>query len=208
MVKSPVGTAGLLIVPQNIPAYYCDAINRQNNGATCDGIGKFPDYRPGLSPSDVKSPACGSATIEPNRFFALECMQQYNEYTDFELTPIPGCYKTWNGSQYGLQTDFYLYITMENSTCSWVNSYPLPCAWDIHTNRPLVGTINLCPSTLASETKSQLVTRVTHELTHILGLLWGYFYSPGNNNSPYFITSAGHPSPSQASSGQTPSTIT
>eukprot|EP00210_Caulerpa_lentillifera_P007656 g7307.t2 len=69
------------------------------------------------------------------------------------------------------ESDFYLYVTaVESEYCKSAVAYAMYCSLDLETNRPLAGSVNLCPSSLSvdpAEFQQQLEV-VIHELIHSL----------------------------------------
>jgi hypothetical protein len=68
-------------------------------------------------------------------------------------------------------TDYYLYITaIQDEHCSsGAVAWALPCLYDDATNRPLLGSANICPEALANGNTNSGVAVLVHELTHALG---------------------------------------
>ena len=64
-VRSPVGSSGLLAPPVYIDKISCAQINLVPNMGTCSGAGWFPTFDFSLPISDVKSPYCDVAIIDP-----------------------------------------------------------------------------------------------------------------------------------------------
>ncbi|KIZ07138.1 leishmanolysin-like peptidase [Monoraphidium neglectum] len=76
----------------------------------------------------------------------------------------------WKGGS-GEHTDYYLYITaMQDDHCdSGAVAWALPCLYDTTTNRPLLGSANICPNNLAGADPEAAVSVLVHELMHALG---------------------------------------
>jgi hypothetical protein len=53
-------------------------------------------------------------------------------------------------------TDYYLYITaLQDEHCSsGAVAWALPCLYDTETNRPLLGSANICPNVSSSSSSS------------------------------------------------------
>jgi hypothetical protein len=70
----------------------------------------------------------------------------------------------------GEATDYYLYVTtLNDEACSsGAAAWALPCLFDPATNRPLLGTANLCHGALEQDSDSAAAVLV-HELHHALG---------------------------------------
>jgi hypothetical protein len=68
-------------------------------------------------------------------------------------------------------TDYYLYITaIQDEHCSsGAVAWALPCLYDDATNRPLLGSANICPESLMNGNTNSGVAVLVHELTHALG---------------------------------------
>lgn len=47
-------------------------------------------------------------------------------------------------------------------------AYALPCFYDLTTNRPVMGALNLCSIAITGYTTDKLLATVTHEITHSL----------------------------------------
>ena len=71
----------------------------------------------------------------------------------------------------GEYTDYYLYITaIQDEHCaSGAVAWALPCLYDDATNRPLLGSANICPEALLNSDEDAGVAVLVHELTHALG---------------------------------------
>jgi hypothetical protein len=71
----------------------------------------------------------------------------------------------------GEATDYYLYVSARNDDAcrSGAAAWALPCLFDPATNRPLLGTANLCPSSLAQDDAHAAAAVLVHELHHALG---------------------------------------
>jgi len=85
--------------------------------------------------------------------------------------PIPGCNQNMAGSTGGLQTDLYLYVTMDGTSCATpgMTAYSTPCLFDSYTNRPVIGMLNLCGhDALGFVQVEKFVAIVVHELIHML----------------------------------------
>jgi hypothetical protein len=70
----------------------------------------------------------------------------------------------------GEATDYYLYVTtLNDDACSsGAAAWALPCLFNPATNRPLLGTANLCHAALEQDSDSAAAVLV-HELHHALG---------------------------------------
>jgi hypothetical protein len=70
----------------------------------------------------------------------------------------------------GEATDYYLYVTaLNDEACSsGAAAWALPCLFDPATNRPLLGTANLCRAALEQDSDAAAAVLV-HELHHALG---------------------------------------
>lgn len=70
----------------------------------------------------------------------------------------------------GEATDYYLYVTARNDEAcrSGAAAWALPCLFDDATNRPLLGTANLCRAALEQDADNAAIVLV-HELHHALG---------------------------------------
>lgn len=68
-------------------------------------------------------------------------------------------------------TDYYLYITaiQDDHCASGAVAWALPCLYDDTTNRPLLGSANICPDALMNGDADSSVPVLVHELTHALG---------------------------------------
>jgi hypothetical protein len=83
-----------------------------------------------------------------------------------------GCREYAGGE--GEPTDYYLYITaVQDEHCrSGAVAWGLPCLYDQDTNRPVLGSANMCPYALqeggASPGRDQSVAVLVHELMHAL----------------------------------------
>ncbi|KAF8060553.1 Invadolysin [Scenedesmus sp. PABB004] len=71
----------------------------------------------------------------------------------------------------GEATDYYLYITahQDEHCASGAVAWALPCLYDDATNRPLLGSANVCPEALLNADPDAGVAVLVHELTHALG---------------------------------------
>jgi hypothetical protein len=83
-----------------------------------------------------------------------------------------GCREYAGGE--GEPTDYYLYVTaVQDEHCrSGAVAWGLPCLYDQDTNRPVLGSANMCPYALqeggASPGRDQSVAVLVHELMHAL----------------------------------------
>ncbi|WIA35327.1 hypothetical protein OEZ86_003782 [Tetradesmus obliquus] len=102
---------------------------------------------------------CGSALINSSH------IAQYTQ-----CTLGGGSCQTFKGGG-GEFTDYYLYITaIQDEHCSsGAVAWALPCLYDDATNRPLLGSANICPEALANGNTNSGVAVLVHELTHALG---------------------------------------
>ncbi|KIZ00371.1 leishmanolysin [Monoraphidium neglectum] len=76
--------------------------------------------------------------------------------------------------------------TQQDDSCSTlgIGAWALPCLMDLKTHRPVMGTINICPSDIP---KDWTVDTVVHELLHALGFassLHGWFYDGSGKALP------------------------
>jgi len=71
----------------------------------------------------------------------------------------------------GEYTDYYLYITtQQDEHCdSGAVAWALPCLYDVETNRPLLGSANICPEIFVKKNEDAAVSVLVHELMHSLG---------------------------------------
>jgi hypothetical protein len=89
----------------------------------------------------------------------------------------------------GEATDYYLYVSARNDDAcrSGAAAWALPCLFDPTTNRPLLGTANLCPSSLAQDDADAAAAVLVHELHHALGFtdqLFDKFIDPQGQPIP------------------------
>ncbi|KAF6250762.1 hypothetical protein COO60DRAFT_749723 [Scenedesmus sp. NREL 46B-D3] len=141
-------TAGNLLVPPQC-------------GVT-DQAGNCYAHRPDFLPADGGSSSrgrnmCGSAAINSSHIAG---------YTQCSVQG--GCTEFAGGD--GEATDYYLYVTARNDEAcsSGAAAWALPCLFDDATNRPLLGTANLCRAALEQDADSAAIVLV-HELHHALG---------------------------------------
>ncbi|GBF91572.1 leishmanolysin-like peptidase [Raphidocelis subcapitata] len=89
----------------------------------------------------------------------------------------------------GEHTDYYLYITaqQDNHCASGAVAWALPCLYDTSTNRPLLGSANVCPANLAAADSEAAVSVLVHELLHGLGFT--------DDSFDRFVDSTGAPIP-------------
>jgi hypothetical protein len=66
-------------------------------------------------------------------------------------------------------------------------AWALPCLYDTNTNRPLLGSANICPQALLRAEPDAAVSVLVHELTHALGFTDDMFDK--------FIDDSGQPIP-------------
>ncbi|GAX77501.1 hypothetical protein CEUSTIGMA_g4945.t1 [Chlamydomonas eustigma] len=187
-VKAPVGYAGLLAVPEYISPSLCNRFNQNPaSGATCSGPGWTPTFNYSLPESDVKSPYCGPAAIQPEQVLSTSCMNS-------NYAPISGCHTSAAGTQGGLQADVYLYVTNDQPSCdgnvaSGSVMYGLPCLVDVTTNRPIMATLNYCGSDAiqavpAERLVAQAVQQMIHALAFTTALFNLYISSNGTTLQP------------------------
>ncbi|KAF6252125.1 hypothetical protein COO60DRAFT_1704421 [Scenedesmus sp. NREL 46B-D3] len=141
-------TAGNLLVPAQC-------------GVT-DQAGNCYAHRPDFLPADGGSSSrgrnmCGSAAINSSHIAG---------YTQCSVQG--GCTEFAGGD--GEATDYYLYVTARNDEAcrSGAAAWALPCLFDDATNRPLLGTANLCRAALEQDADNAAIVLV-HELHHALG---------------------------------------
>jgi leishmanolysin-like peptidase len=60
----------------------------------------------------------------------------------------------------------YLYVTaVQDATCNGgAAGWALPCLFDLSTNRPIMGSANMCPYALLSSDTDQMVSVMVHEV--------------------------------------------
>lgn len=109
---------------------------------------------------------CGHAKHNEQLFASYEvCEAKEAEY------PSKGFTCERHESQGIENSDFHLYVTtVESEYCHSAVAYAMYCSLDLETNRPLAGSVNLCPSSLSTNPASfqQQVEVVIHELLHSL----------------------------------------
>lgn len=78
------------------------------------------------------------------------------------------CYLCRGGT--GEPTDYYLYVTAADSTCSSSVAWATYCLQDSTTNQPRIGTANFCPSaaSLLSTDPESAIAVLMHEMVHAL----------------------------------------
>eukprot|EP00878_Enallax_costatus_P007236 GHUV01007582.1.p1 GENE.GHUV01007582.1~~GHUV01007582.1.p1 ORF type:complete len:635 (+),score=97.10 GHUV01007582.1:1-1905(+) len=103
--------------------------------------------------------SCGSAQINASHIASY----QQCSLGGFNCQTYQG-----GGGEY---TDYYLYITaIQDEHCaSGAVAWALPCLYDDATNRPLLGSANICPEALLNSDEDAGVAVLVHELTHALG---------------------------------------
>lgn len=164
-VKVPIPSPGLTAAPIRIAS--CSQGNSQggySSATTCNEAGYFPSFASGLPSTDIKSPYCGPARINPNHVkSSAACF-------DGSGRLIPSCDTNAAGGNGGESADIYLYVTSDTASCAnGVAAFALPCLFDPDTNRPIMATFNICPVALESFTPDKLVSTALHEITHTLG---------------------------------------
>ncbi|WIA20451.1 hypothetical protein OEZ85_004860 [Tetradesmus obliquus] len=147
-----------------------------------DGAGNCYAHKPdfisnGLESGSSGLNSCGSAVMNSSHIAA---------YT--QCSTRGGCEKFPGGT--GEATDYYLYVTaLNDEACSsGAAAWALPCLFDPATNRPLLGTANLCRAALEQDSDAAAAVLV-HELHHALGFTDQLFDK--------FIDEAGQPIPKE-----------
>jgi len=162
-VKYPVGANGFLHVPRDTSAAVCSG----PNGPCLYGPGLRPDFENDYTSNtnDIRAPYCNVAVYNRSHFLAAACTSggagcPYAEPPASDPSDRRG----------GLLVDSILYVTSSPSTCSGIAGYATPCAFDLTTNRPWIGMLNLCPAAIAYTFDDLLATSV-HEIIHAMGFV-------------------------------------
>ena len=72
-----------------------------------------------------------------------------------------------------IDTDFVLYVTTSNISCTDTYAYASSCSQEYALNRPIIGYVNFCPlSFLQDITDAFLITIIKHEIIHALGFAY------------------------------------
>lgn len=142
------------------------------------GSGECIQYYPSFSNSTVDNSMsyCGLASINPAHVLDPSTCTGSNGVLD-----VSQC-RSYTGTQSGEEVDMYLYVTaVQDTNCNaGAAGWALPCLFDLTTNRPTLGTANMCPFALMTSTTEELVSVLIHEVRsmqrHLCNFAWASYW--------------------------------
>ncbi|XP_041481209.1 uncharacterized protein LOC121428565 [Lytechinus variegatus] len=153
---------------------------------------------------EVFNCTCGSATC------SLATLPEHH------LNPCLNCRRDENGTEYDCEPEpggpeergindvhFVLYVTSVNACAEGVIAFAGPCFLGLTFNRPIAGSMNICPDSLRQFAPEVIQQVVQHEIYHAIGVnsgLFAFFRDENGdpltplqeNGFPEFDSSAGH----------------
>ena len=136
------------------------------DGASCARV--YPSFgaNGSVSAADSQLSYCGLARINPAHVLDSSTCTTSNRGS---------CLSMAGGGQAGVVTDMYLYITaVQDSQCNaGALAWARPCLLDHDSNRPIMGSANVCPYALSGG-RDTLVPILVHEVrtTTASAALW------------------------------------